>query len=270
MRFLRRWAGDRPPLDADQRRLSRDVASSWQQHGARTMKVSDVMSRNLVTVMPGHSIRHAARIMLEHRISGVPVVDAGELVGMLTEGDLLRRVEFGIPRPKTAGWVGANSPEGAARDFVKSHSWKVGDVMSKSPATTTEDASLADVAAIMAARSIKRLPVLRDGVLVGLISRADLLQAIASAPDEHIAAGDEALATSIRARLGQLENMLAEVPTVLVTHGVANLWGSVRSNAERDAIRVVVESVPGLQGIDDHMSLFLASAREASATPSMR
>jgi CBS domain-containing protein len=234
------------------------------------MKVSDVMSRNLVTVMPGHGIRHAARIMLEHRISGLPVVDAGELVGMLTEGDLLRRAEFGQPRPSSPSWSGANSPEGVARDFVKSHSWKVADVMSRSPATTTEDASLANVAAIMAARSIKRLPVMRDGVLVGLVSRADLLQVIASAPGEHIAAGDEALATSIRARFGQLESMLAEIPTVLVSNGVANLWGSVRSEAERDAIRVVVESVPGLKGIDDHMSLFLASAREASAAPSRR
>ncbi|HWA19906.1 MAG TPA: CBS domain-containing protein [Devosia sp.] len=234
------------------------------------MKVSDVMTRNLVTVMPGHSIRHAARIMLEHRISGLPVVDAGELVGMLTEGDLLRRVEFGAPRPRTTGWSGANSPEGVARDFVKSHSWKVGDVMSRSPATTSEEASLADVASIMAARAIKRLPVMRDGRLVGLVSRADLLQAIATAPDEHIASGDESLATSIRARLGQLETMLAEIPTVLVTNGVANLWGSVRSEVERDAIRVVVESVPGLKGIDDHMSLFLAAARETSEAPSMR
>jgi CBS domain-containing protein len=228
------------------------------------------MSRKLVTVMPGHSIRHAARIMLEHRISGLPVVDAGDLVGMLTEGDLLRRVEFGPAPTKTSTWSGANSPEGVARDFVKSHSWKVGDVMSRAPTTTNEDASLADVAAIMAARSIKRLPVLRDGALVGLISRADLLQAIASTEDEHTAAGDEALATSIRARLVQLESMLAELPTVLVTHGVANLWGSVRSEAERDAVRVVVESVPGVQGIDDHMSLFLASARDTIATPSMR
>jgi predicted transcriptional regulator len=142
--------------------------------------------------------------------------------------------------------------------------------MSRAPTTTNEDASLADVAATMAARSIKRLPVLRDGALVGLISRADLLQAIASTEDEHTAAGDEALATSIRARLVQLESMLAELPTVLVTHGVANLWGSVRSEAERDAVRVVVESVPGVQGIDDHMSLFLASARDTIATPSMR
>lgn len=234
------------------------------------MKVSDVMSRNLVTVMPGHSIRHAARILLENRISGLPVVDAGELVGMLTEGDLLRRVEFGALRPKTPIWSGASSPEGVARDFVKSHSWKVADVMSKAPATTTEDASLADVAATMAARGVKRLPVMRDGVLVGLISRADLMHAIVNVPDEHVAAGDEALATSIRARLGQLDSMLAELPTVLVTQGVANLWGSVRSEAERDAIRVVVETVPGLKGIDDHMSLFLVSAREASEALSMR
>lgn len=155
------------------------------------MKVADVMTRNVITLMPGHSIRHAARIMLENRVSGLPVVEAGRLVGMLTEGDLLRRVELGVPRAGDGGWAGAVSPEGSARDFVKSHSWKVGDVMSKPVATVVEDMELSDLAALMATRRIKRLPVLRDGQLVGVVSRADLLHIVAAATSETIAAGDE-------------------------------------------------------------------------------
>ena len=116
------------------------------------MKVGEVMSRNVVTVMPGHSIHHAAQIMLEQKVSGLPVVDAGVVVGIISEGDLLRRIEFGKPRMPGAEWAHATSPEGVARDYVRSHSWRVADVMSKAPATVSEDMELADAAALMVAR----------------------------------------------------------------------------------------------------------------------
>ncbi|MEQ1900257.1 MAG: CBS domain-containing protein, partial [Devosia sp.] len=187
------------------------------------MKVGEVMNRNVITVMPGHSIHHAARIMLEQRISGLPVVDAGVVVGIISEGDLLRRVEFGQPKTPGANWDRATSPEGVARDYVRSHSWKVADVMSKAPATATEDMDLADAAALMAARGIKRLPVIRDGRLVGLVSRADFLQVIASAPTETQAQGDQAIELAARTRLSEIGPMLSSPPSVIVSNGVLHL-----------------------------------------------
>lgn len=219
------------------------------------MNVADVMSRAIVTVMPGHSVRHAAQMMLDHKVSGVPVVDGdGQLVGILTEGDLLRRVEYGLTGSRPH-WIEAVSAEGAARDFVKSHSWRVADVMSKPVVAVTEDTSLADVAAMFGTRGIKRAPVVRDGRLVGIVSRADLLRIIAAAKPERIAAGDGALEISATARLRDADTVFAACPEVAVVNGVVHLWGEVRSEAERDAAHVAVEGIEGIAGIEDHLSI---------------
>lgn len=219
------------------------------------MIVADVMSRALVTLMPGHSVKHAAQIMLDHNVSGLPVVDGdGQLVGILTEGDLLRRVEFG-PSGERPLWIAANAPEGTARDYVRSHSWRVSDVMSRPVATITEEATLADAAVIFGTRGIKRLPVVRDGQLVGIVSRADLLRRLASAMPDVVSGGDDAIRTSARARLRETAAIFAVLPEVTVIDGVIHLWGKVRSEAERDAARVACESVHGINGVEDHLTL---------------
>jgi CBS domain-containing protein len=240
------------PIKASSHRHRQSVAQDQME---TEMIVADVMTRNVVSVMPGHSIRHAAQIMLEHRVSGLPVVDGdGHLVGILTEGDLLRRVEYGLTggRPH---WIAATSPEGGARDYVKSHSWRVADVMTKPAATVTENTSLADVAVLFGTRGIKRLPVLRDGQVVGIVSRADLLRIIAAARPEKIAAGDEALEISAAARLRDADAIFSMCPEVTVRDGVVHLWGQVRSQAERDAARVAVENIEGINGVEDHLSV---------------
>lgn len=219
------------------------------------MKVSDVMARDVVTLMPGHSIRHAAQIMLDHRVSGVPVIEDGRLVGILTEGDLLRRIEFGLPATGNDDWAQATSREGLARDYIKSHSWRVGDVMTKPVATVTEDMPLRDAATLMGTRGIKRLAVVRGDTLVGIVSRADLLKIIAATRIEPVARGDEAIRIAAEARLREAHGMLKSLPTVTVEHGVIHLWGNVGSLAERDAARVAVDDLHGCAGIENHLTI---------------
>ncbi|HVY50674.1 MAG TPA: CBS domain-containing protein, partial [Devosia sp.] len=153
-------------------------------------------------------------------------------------------------------WIEAHSAEGAARDFIKSHGWRVSDVMTTPVVTVKEDTTLADVAVLFGTRGIKRAPVLRDGQVVGVVSRADLLRIIAASRPEKVAAGDIALEISAAARLRDAGTIFAVRPEVTVVDGVVHLWGEVRSEAERDAARVAVEGVEGINGIEDHLSVY--------------
>jgi CBS domain-containing protein len=237
-------------------RPSITVVASLKRSGRLPMKVADVMTTDVVTLLPGHSVKHAAQILLDHRVSGAPVIDDdGRLVGILTEGDLLRRVEFGLGTTPNDPWARASWTEGNARDYVRSHSWRVGDVMSKPVATATENLSLNQVAALLGTRGIKRLPVVRNDKVVGIVSRADLLKVIAATTPEPIASGDEAMQISAQAHLREAEAMFAMCPEVTVTGGVIHFGCKVRSTAERDAARVAVETLPGINGIEDHLTL---------------
>jgi CBS domain-containing protein len=228
------------------------------------MNASDIMTTSIVTLTPGNSVRHAARLMLELRVSGLPVVDdGGKVVGMVTEGDLIRRAELGIPGIRRRAWQGAVSPEGAARDYVRTHSWRVGDVMS-SPVVTVDAATpVSEVAMLLDARGIKRVAVTRDGRLAGIVSRLDLLQLVASSEPEPIAAGDEAIMRSALTRLRDMVGVVENCPTVTVEEGVIHLWGTVGTDAERDACRVAVEAVPGSRGLVDHLTIAAPSAVKA-------
>lgn len=201
--------------------------------------------------------------MLEQRISGIPVVDdMNQVVGMVTEGDLLRRVELGLPGALRERWEQTVSPEGKARDFVKSYSWKVADVMTSPVVSIDEGMLLRDVSALLETRRIRRVPVLRDGRLTGILSRADLLHCIVGESQGTIAQGDDAILISLQARLREAKGVLSTQPTVTIASGVVHLWGAVRSQAERDVTRVVVEGIPGVTGWEDHMSVIPPASAE--------
>ena len=146
------------------------------------MKSSDVMSAAVVTVPADATIVEAAMVMLEHGISGVPVVDnEGRLVGIVTEGDLFRRCEIGTePDPRLQSQGSQSHPE-TARRYVISHGRHVKDIMTRDVVRVSEDTPLARVAALLDLKQIKRMPVMRDGKIVGIVSRADLLRALVSA-----------------------------------------------------------------------------------------
>lgn len=216
------------------------------------MRVKDVMMTKVVTVSPDNSVKRAAEVMLANHVSGLPVVDDEDrLVGVISEGDLLRRAELGGGAIAALGDENLSAEE-KARLFVKSNAWKVGDVMSASPVTVTEDALLMRVARLMEEHHIKRLPVMSGDTLVGIVSRADLLQAIVSAELDGTAPGDEAISRSIAMRLKENAALEGKDVSATVTGGIVHLWGSVDSAECRNVARVVAENVRGVKGVVEH------------------
>src|SRR4051812_37962569 len=139
------------------------------------MKASDVMTRRVISVTPDRTVSQLAQLMQEHRISGMPVINAGgALVGMVSEGDCLRRIETGTEK-KRSGWRAfLASPETLANEYVRSHGRKVSEIMTHDPITVGEDTDLEEVIHLMETRQIKRVPVVKGGAVVGIISRANL------------------------------------------------------------------------------------------------
>src|SRR3974390_1366435 len=160
------------------------------------MRAHQIMTKPVATVAPDATIVDAANIMLDRHISGLPVVDAsGKLVGIVSEGDFIRRTEIGTGRRRGRWLQFILGPGKSASDFVHEHGRGIAEVMTESPVTITEDTSLADIADLMERKNVKRLPVLRGDEGVGMITRANLLQAVASlahqvpdptADDDHI------------------------------------------------------------------------------------
>ncbi|WP_163268927.1 CBS domain-containing protein [Chelativorans alearense] len=219
------------------------------------MKAKDIMTTHIVTISPQHSVRHAAQIMLDNGISGLPVTDdEGHLAGIITEGDLLCRAEIGADH----FLLPDNSPPDAhqqAYSYAKNHSWKVADVMTVDVVSIEEDTPIGRVAALMAEHHVKRLPVMKDGALAGIVSRADLLRAIAVAKLEAPVTGDEAIRRSVLARLGEVNELNGVRLGVIVSDGIVHLWGDVDSEAARRAANVVAEGIRGVAGVVDHLGV---------------
>jgi CBS domain-containing protein len=220
------------------------------------MNASEIMTRSVVTVAPGASIEDATRLMLGNRLSGLPVTDAtGTVVGIITEGDLIRRTETGTD-PGTSAWrafwIG---PERLAARYVHSHGRRVEEIMSREVITVTPATSLSEVVELMESRGIKRLPVLDNGRMVGIVSRADLLRALLrllpQAPADECS--DALVRSAIFAELDRQRWAPRAFVDVRVDHGVVQLRGIVTSQAEREALRVATENTPGVKGIVDDL-----------------
>lgn len=210
------------------------------------MQAKDLMSTQCVTVSTENSVKHAAQIMLDHDLSGLPVLaDDDRLVGIITEGDLLRRCELGNVEKA----VEELPPETRAQGYLHGHGWKVGHVMSRDVVAVTEGTSVNRIAELMAKHRIKRVPVLRGDRVVGIVSRRDLLKLICSAPKDATAPGDAAIARSVRARLHQDLGLGDDQVEVEVYAGAVRLRGSVGSEAERQAVAALADGVRGVSGI---------------------
>jgi CBS domain-containing protein len=219
------------------------------------MKARDVMVSPVVTVKPSASVQEAAKLLVERRISAVPVVDdQGKVIGIISEGDLLHRAEVGTERQRSWWLLGLTDEETLAAEYVKARARKVADVMASSVMTATPDAPLHELAALMETKSIKRVPIVEDGRLVGIVSRANLVQAVASARvAPEISLADTEIRERLLAHLQQQAWARPWLLNVLVSDGVVDLWGVARSDAERAAIRIATESMPGVRAVKDNL-----------------
>jgi len=218
------------------------------------MQVRDVMTRSVISVAVGQTVLEAVRTMLQNRISGLPVVDAqGNLVGMVTEGDFLRRGEIGTERRRPKWFEFLLGPGRLANEYVHASGRKVEDVMTGDAVTVTEDDSLETVVELMERRRIKRLPVLRNGKMVGIVSRANLMHALVSlARDAQGPAGGD---SAIRERIvaAYVRQPWAPQVNVAVKNGVAELWGTITDERERQACVVAAENAAGVKKVHDHL-----------------
>jgi CBS domain-containing protein len=218
------------------------------------MQVKDVMTRNVISVTANEPIVRAARLMLENRISGLPVLDAsGELIGIVTEGDFLRRSELGTQRRRPRWLEFIIGPGRLAQEYVFASGKKVEDIMTPDPVTVTPNESLEDVVELMERRHIKRLPVMKSGQLVGIVSRANLMHALASLARDASApaGGDSKIRDNILAAIGN--QVWAPRVNVVVKNGSAELWGIITDERERQGLIVATENVPGVEQVHDHL-----------------
>ena len=219
------------------------------------MKARDVMVSPVITVKPTASVKDVAKLFLERRISAVPVVDdQGKIIGVVSEGDLLHRAEAGTQR-RGPWWLRALARDDAlASDYVKEHARKVGDVMTTEVITAGPDTPLHEIATALERYAIKRVPIVKDGRLVGIVSRANLIQAVASDRKKlEIAPSDTAIREKLLAHWNSQGWAHTGLINATVTDGIVDLWGIANSDAEQKAIRVAAETIPGVVAVNDHM-----------------
>jgi CBS domain-containing protein len=220
------------------------------------MNASDVMTRTVLSVRPDATIAEAIRLMLDNRISGLPVIDeAGRLVGILTEGDLLRRSETGTERHRPRWLEILMGPGRLAEEYVRTHGRKIGEVMTRDPVTVTPDAPLKNIVELMERHRIKRVPVLDGEVPVGILSRADLLRGLAGALEATpvAATSDAEIRERILAELARSAWVPRDGIAITVENGVVDLNGVILDEKERGALRVAAENVPGVRAVEDHL-----------------
>ena len=219
------------------------------------MRAYQIMTPRVATVRPDTPVAEAAELMLTKRISGLPVVDArGKLVGIVSEGDFLRRGEIGTQKAR-AGWLAfLFGPGKLAAEYIREEGRTVQNVMTPDPVTIVEDTTLNEIVKIMERKDIKRLPVLRNDELIGIVTRANLLQAVASlargAPQPS--AGDDEMRRQILESI-EKESWCPAGLNVLVRNGIVELSGIITDDRQRGAAVVAAKNVAGVKTVHDHL-----------------
>ncbi len=211
------------------------------------------MTRKVISISPAVGVRHAVAVMLQNNVSGLPVVDDQERVcGMLTEGDLLLRREIRLnQRPFRAPEIVS---EAELERYISSNGWAVADVMSPDVIVARPDSEIADIAESLQAHRIKRLPIVENGKLVGIVSRGDILGLVLDAPTTALPRADESIKLALRTRLRSDLGITPQKVQVAVKNGVVTLDGNVESELKRRAIRSLVEGL-GIGGYKDLLAV---------------
>jgi CBS domain-containing protein len=220
------------------------------------MKASDVMTRELVTVGRGMPVAKAIRLMLDNNVSGLPVLgDDGKVVGILTEGDLLRRSETGTERHRPRWLEILMGPGRMAGEYVRTHGRKVEEIMTRDLVRATEGTPLDEIVELMERRRIKRVPVFAGDLLVGIVSRADLLRCLLHALEKQPVEthSDDEIREQILAELAKAAWVPRDGLAITVKNGVVDLNGVIVDEKEREALRVVAENAPGVRAVEDHL-----------------
>lgn len=218
------------------------------------MKAKDVMTEDVISVRPDAGVQQIARLLLEHRISAVPVIGTdGRLLGIVSEGDLVRRSETHTER--RSWWLDLlDGPEGGAERYLKTHGLSAREVMSARPVTVKESTPLEKIATLLERNRIKRVPVMRGARVVGIVSRANLLHALVASADLRPARGKRQ-APSRKEVIREIRSagQSLDYVNVVVEAGVVHLWGGVRSDAERKAIALAARRSPGVSDVRNHL-----------------
>jgi len=221
------------------------------------MKASDVMVTEVITVKPNSNVQDVAGLLLTNHISAVPVVDdAGKLVGMVSEGDLLRRGEADTGHERPWWLQMLVGREILAAEYLKEHSHRVTDVMIRGIISAEPDTPVADIATLLERHRIKRVPIVRDGKVIGIVSRANLIQVLATSGKKATlpqSVGDAELREKVVSRLKSEPWVRPSQVNVTVTDGTVDLWGIVDSSMEKQALRAAVEITPGVKAVNDNI-----------------
>jgi CBS domain-containing protein len=221
------------------------------------VKASDIMSPHVVSIAPDASVLEAIRVMLQKHISGLPVIDkSGALVGIVTEGDFLRRTETGTERKRPRWLEFLLGPRRMADEYVHTHARKVEEVMTREPVTITEDTSLDEVVRILERRRIKRVPVVRGTQVVGILSRANLMLALANigAAAPSPAKSDRAIRQQLLAEFDKQTWAPVALIDAVVKNGVVELWGTITEESQGEALKVCAENIPGVTSVVSHLT----------------
>lgn len=220
------------------------------------MNATDIMTADVVSVAEDTPVRDIVRLLLSRGISGVPVVNAeGAVTGVVSEGDLLRRAELGTQK-KRGGWMTFFTGTATlADDYVRSHAEVARDIMTRAVVYAAPETTLSDLADLMEERRVKRIPILDKGKLVGIVSRSNLLRALASLPAKAASApvDDESIRAALFAELANQAWSRRSDNSVIVTDGVVHLWGLVATRDEQRALELAARGTPGVKDVQSHM-----------------
>jgi len=220
------------------------------------MKAEDVMTRDVISIAPDATVLQAARLMLQHHISGLPVVDeSGKLVGVLSEGDFLRRRETRTEHKRSRWLEFIMGPGRIAAEYSHSHGSKVSEVMTTDVHIVADDTPLEEIVELMERKRIKRVPVLCGEQLVGIVTRSNLMHAMVSMARvaQPAAKDDGTIREALLAEIQKADWAPVAMTNVVVRDGVVELWGTIVDERQREALKVAAENIPGVKGVNDHL-----------------